>query len=354
MRRHSLVAGLLTVAVPLVGAAASAAPPDSDAAADEALRSFEAFADDEGIEIESPTCAEAGDPETFVCYALTTDGVPFVAQASLADDEVEWQVLSGPQPAPDETAGPESSAPATSVPAAPSEPDGSVTDDSVTDDSVTEEPDSLSFFHGVFSADPEQTAAAIELTQPGSPAEAYARFQNLFVTVAAEYGVEISAGSVFLTTDAVRVCVTASECSEISDIEVADGQVVSFAVDGNQIGGRLATMGETVVAATTAFRLAVAYQTVTGEQLAAYVELASEQGDVIDLQTAVYVGADGSQIPVAVGRSLGLDTTKLKGNQMAYLAFPGAAPGGEIHVTVTPADGSPAVVAVIPVDAIAP
>lgn len=347
MRPLSLAGVVSFVALAAAATPAGAStPPDDDLDDAAVIELFEEFAAGQGVDLDSAACVSVGLPSTFVCYGAGADDQPFVAQATHADGETDWTVLG-----PTVDAAPDTDDPALPPPTTDAPVDDTVADPGTTpgSDVVGDEVDTLTFFADVFSADVERVSGAVEHTEPGSPAEAYARFQQTFLEVNAAHGRSIEPASVFLTAETTRVCVTPATCTEVTDVEVRDGQIVSFSVDDNPIAARLATAGEPVVAAATALRVRVAYDSVTGGQLIVMLEVASEQRDRIELPNAVYVTDTGREQAVNPQASLGVDTFKLKGNEVVMLAFPGVTPGGELHVPITPGDGSDPVVAVIPI-----
>ncbi len=328
MRRPALAAVLVAALPALLAATASdvghAAPPDDPAG--EALRRFEALAEHEGYTIANPVCVETAEEATFVCYAQVDAGGVFAAQSTLDSDVDEWEILERPRdlaPPSDSTSEPDA------VEAAGFDP--------------------LSFFAALFSADLGQVAKVVASTQPGSPARAYARFHLENLTAAAAAGSDVDRAYVYLGTDQVRVCLAGGACFTIADLDVVGDQLVDFAVDGLAIGPRLGQPSLPVIVGGAAARLLAAYQTVSSDELVAFVEVLSTEAAGFELSTAVYVAADGTQTPVDRDRSPGAVDGTVKGEATVRLVFPGAAPGGVIRILVHPAAGGAPVVAEVPV-----
>ena len=96
----------------------------------------------------------------------------------------------------------------------------------------------------MFSGDASEIATLQAQTAPGSPAEAYALYQLAFAETIAAFGGEVEPSHVYLTADGVLVCVTPrAPASYVTDLEVIDGQLADFAVDGNEIAPRLGRPG---------------------------------------------------------------------------------------------------------------
>jgi hypothetical protein len=320
LRAGVVVAALLATAG--VTRPVTAAPPDGDLTA-EALTRFEQFAADQGYRLIDPVCVASDEELTYVCYALTADGGPLVAETTLDGDVVSFDVIEDPGTAAEPNAQPSAAEPAVFDP--------------------------LSYFASLFSADLTQVDAVAPLAQAGSPAEAYALFQRQYLATLTAAGGTVERSYVYLTVDGVRVCVSGDQCVEITDLVVEGSQLVSFTVDGHDVATRLGRPGEPVAAGGTTARLAVAYQTVTGGSLLAYLELSASEEVLFELSTATYVDADGNQTPVSRDDSLSALDGTLKGTTTAMLSFPDAPPGGSIRFIVHPADGSAPLAIVVPV-----
>lgn len=303
---------LSALAPSVIRRAVEAAPPVDEVSAEAATAAFEDYAGGLGLVLVEPTCVETTVARTFVCYGSVPDGSLLVATGDFTGDVAVWELLNRP----------------------PAEP---------------REFDALQFFAAVFSMDRARLDEQGERVRPDSPAAAYLEFQRSFVAATQRLGYDVEQGYVYLTADAVRVCVTAELCSEIADLEVEHEQLLSFSIDGHPIAERLGRPGSPLLVGTTVVHLGVAYQTATGGQLAAFVGIVPGT-DGLELSTAVYVAADGTQTPVDRDRSLGLVDGAVGGATEVMLAFPDAVPGGEIRFLVTPAGGGTPLAAVIPVE----
>ena len=333
MRRLSTIVcgGALLASSAVVGASPVLAttPPDDDGSA-AALAQFEMLGLQYGFTLIDPACSanpSEGTDLTYTCYAMTTLGEPFIASTTLSGtDVVEFDIIAQPgqplDPSATGTPGAEDSAPF----------------------------DALGYFDALFSGDAERIATLQASTAPGSPAEAYAVFQIEFVQTLGEAGGEPSDASVFLTGDGVLICVQPDECVHATDLQVVNGQLVGFRVEGEDIAPRLGRATDPVAVGTSTAQLRAAYRSVNRGNLVLYVELTSVDQVMFEMSTAVYVDADGNQTPIDRENSIGAIDFDLKGTATVKLEFPGVGPGGSVRFIIHPADGSAPLAAVIPVD----
>lgn len=329
---------LARIAVPLValtaglvsGVPAAAASADDTGAA--VLERFEAVAAARGYELTDPNCQPDGaDGNDFVCFARVGDnpGDLFIIRANVSPGAIAYTVVVEPSAASDDVG------------------DG---------DSATPQPadfDAFDYFISVFSGNPKEFAELEAMTAPGSPAAAYLAFQREASETAAELGIELARATVYLTPRGPRMCPTPdSPCSEFTDIVVSEGLVEAFSVDGVPIVDRVGVAGDPVAVGDTMLRVAAAYRTISGDALAIYLEIDSTSPVALDLGTATYIAADGTQTAVGVDDSIGAILLGTSDEQVTVmLSFPGADPGGTLRFSIFPSDGSPALAAHVPVAA---
>ena len=235
----AVVAGTCLVGA---GAMATTVPPDDDSAA--ALEQFTELAERSGYTLVDPACSASPDGAdlTFTCYAMTTAGGPFIARTTLSSgDVVEFEILAQPGESVDAT-----------VPPAEA------------DEETTTGFDPLAYFDTLFSADADQIATLQSMTATGSPAEAYALYQLAFAQSLAAFGGEVEPSHVYLTEDGVLVCVMPDSCVYAADLEVIDGQLANFTVDGEEIAPRLGRPGQPTTVGPVTARIQAAYRAVTG------------------------------------------------------------------------------------------
>jgi hypothetical protein len=323
-------------AICLIGAGAVAAASadddgdDDDGGSDAALERFTDLADEEGYTILDPACSASPGSRselTFTCYAMTTEGAPLIARTTLSEaDVVEFEILARPGQPLDQSG--------------PAE--------------ATAEFDPLAYFAALFSADPAEITALQAVTAPGSPAEAYALYQLAFAQTMAAFGGEVDPSYVYLTPDGVLLCVTPDSCVVASDLTVVDGQLVDFAVDGNEIAARLGRPGQAVTVAPATARVSAAYRPVTGnDALRVYIELSSSVDATFELSNAVYVDANGTVIPVDRDTSIGAVDGTARDPVTVALDFPATDPGGEVRFLVFPRGASTPLAVVLPIESLA-
>jgi len=340
MGRSSTIVGCAALVAVSVMAGAGAAPvaastdPDDGSAA--ALDQFVALGEQYGYTLIDPACSGTpveGTDLTYTCYAMTTLGEAFIARTSLsAADVVEFEIIAQPG----QTLDPSATGAAA--------PDGAPAGDF----------DALGYFAALFSGDPAEVATLQPSTAPGSAAEAYAVYQIEFAQTQAEHDGAVDPVSVFLTSVGVLICVTTETCVHVTDLQVVDGQLVTFKVEGQDIGPRLGRPTATVAVGTSTAQVRAAYRSVTSERLVVYVELTSTEQVTFELSTAVYVDADGNQTPIDRDNSVGATDVALKGTATAALVFPAVDPGGDVRLLVYPGDGSVPLAAVLPVEPLVP
>ncbi len=323
-------------------AAASTVPPDdtSGGGNQEALDQFVALAESRGYTLTDPACAAtptADTDETYTCYGITGTGEAFIARTSLDQtDVIEFEILAEPT----QTLGP----------SAPDEA-GSTTTTATTEPTSAFDP--LAYFAAMFSGDVNQQAALEPLTAPGSPADAYLRYQTEANETRGEYDVApVEPANVYLTPHGVTVCLTPDDCVEVADLQVIDGQLTNFTVDDNPIAPRLGRPGPVITIGTNTAQVRAAYRTVSTDALSVFVEVSATNADVFEFSAAVYVAADGTQTPIDAKASMVSTNLTMKGTHTIDLRFPRADPGGTLRFVVYPADGSEPLAAVLPIDPI--
>ena len=326
----AVVAGTCLVGT---GAMAATVPPGDDSAA--ALEQFTELAERSGYTLVDPACSASPDGAdlTFTCYAMTTAGGPFIARTTLSSgDVVEFEILAQPGESDDAT-----------VPPAEA------------DEDTTTGFDPLAYFDTLFSADADQIATLQSMTATGSPAEAYALYQLAFAQSLAAFGGEVEPSHVYLTEDGVLVCVMPDSCVYAADLEVIDGQLANFTVDGEEIAPRLGRPGQPTTVGPVSARIQAAYRAVTGaDNLRVYVELSSTSDATFEMSNAVYVDSDGNLIPVDRDTSIGAIDGTARDPVLLALDFPGADPGGELRFLVFPRGADTPLAVVLPVEPVIP
>jgi hypothetical protein len=160
---------------------------------------------------------------------------------------------------------------------------------------------------------------------------------------------------VYLTDDGVLLCVMPGECVYAADLEVVDGQLANFTVDGEEIAPRLGRPGQPTTAGPATARVQSAYRPVTGtEALRVFVELSSSSDATFEMSNAVYVDSEGNLTPVDRDTSIGAIDGTARDPVAVALDFPGADPGGQVRFLVFPRGSDTPVAVVLPVDPVVP
>lgn len=318
----ALIAGLVS------GVPAAASSADDTGAA--VLERFEAVAAARGYELTDPSCQPDGaGGHDFLCFARVGDnpGDLFIIRANVSPGAIAYTIVVEPSLVRD--------------------------DDSGSSSPQAADFDAFGYFISVFSGNPKEFAELEAMTAPDSPAAAYLAFQREAAETAAELGIELARATVYLTPRGPRMCPTPdAPCSEFTDIVVSEGLVEAFSVDGVPIVDRVGVAGDPVAVGDTMLRVAAAYRTISGDALAIYLEIDSTSPVALDLGTATYIAADGTQTAVGVDDSIGAILLGTRDEQVTVmLSFPGADPGGTLRFSIFPSDGSPALAAHVPVAA---
>lgn len=318
------------------GSIVGAAPPDDDGNA-AAIEQFTDLAERSGYTLVDPACSaspESTTDLTFTCYAMTTAGGPFIARTTLSPgDVVEFEIISQPGESADPATPPADAA------------------DGDTPESAGFDP--LAYFDTMFSGDAAAIATLQDQTAPGSPAEAYALYQLAFAETITAFGGEIEESHVYLTSDGVLLCVMPGDCVYVTDVEVIDGQLADFSVDGNEIAPRLGRPGAAVTVDPATARVRAAYRSVTaGDALRVYLDVSSSADATFELSKAVYVDSDGNLTPVDRETSIGAIDGSAREATTVALDFPGADPGGELRFLVFPRGVAAPIAVVLPVEAL--
>lgn len=332
--RPLLAGTVLVVSAVLAAAPAGAAPPSADAADEAALERFEIIAAGRGYELIDPQCQRrTGSDAEHLCFARVGDGPDdlFVVRTDVSAALIDYHVVAEPDAEPFGDNLPPRGAELASF-------------------------DAFSYFIAMFSANPKEFDGLQLVTAPGSPADAYLAFQREAAETASELGIELPPANVYLTPRGPRMCPTPeSPCSDFTDIVVSGGLVETFSVDGVPIAPRLGVPGAPVTVGDTTFGVMAAYRTVSADGLAIYLEIDSTAPVALDLATATYLDRDGTQTPIDVETSIGAVVLGTNDERFTVmLAFDQADPGGTLRFTIFPDDGSPALAAHLPVDALVP
>lgn len=171
----------------------------------------------------------------------------------------------------------------------------------------------------------------------GSPAETYADFQIGLARAQRQSGISLEGGSTREVEGGVEMC-SGGSCSTFSDFEVTNGELMAFTVDGNPIGDRLVSGGETINASGVTGTLVAAYQAVSSNNFIVVTDVENGRDDQINLNiySTEYVDEGGTQSTATDA----LGAIELRSGSTATVAvfFEGATPGGTVYLDGSSAD----------------
>lgn len=187
------------------------------------------------------------------------------------------------------------------------------------------------YFDAVSTYDIDDLELAMELSEPGSIAEAYAGYILASANSAIDGGVPLEGEEPRKVTGGYESCPPEDpeSCATWTDIEGRDGRIVKFRVNGEDIGDRLAAgNGQSVQAGSLArAELLYAYRSVQSDALFVLVRIESGEAPItVATYEGTYRAPEGRQSQ----SSQNSGPTELMGDSSATVAlvFPGAEVGG--------------------------
>lgn len=201
--------------------------------------------------------------------------------------------------------------------------------------------DTEAFFKAMATFDSVGLSKAVKMTVPGSPAQAYAQYQQQFVEAAVDSGspelVDASGDDFSKVDGGWQVCSAGSDdCASWTNI-VADGlNILTFDVNDTPLGDLIVTGGSKPFSAGdfAAVRLLTAYESQQSGNLIVLLRVTSKGAVTIDGYGATFRSAEGRQIK-ATNAVAAYELAPNSSTTMA-LAFAGAKLGaGTVNLTVT-------------------
>ncbi|MBU1801465.1 MAG: hypothetical protein KKA97_04340 [Actinobacteria bacterium] len=192
------------------------------------------------------------------------------------------------------------------------------------------------YFSAVSTYDVGDLQSAMELTEPGSIAEAYVGYILGSANAAIDGGLPIEGTEPDKVDGGYESCPTEVEddCVTWADVEGRDGKVVTFTVNGEELDERLSAGSGREVAAgdLAAMTLMYAYQSVQSDALFVVAEVTSNDAPVtIATYDATYRSPTGRQSTAA--QSAGPSDLAADSTATVVVAFPNAEPGGTASVS---------------------
>ena len=184
------------------------------------------------------------------------------------------------------------------------------------------------YVESLAQADP---AVGQALAEPDSPAWWMAMFQSLSTAAVRDAGLEPDEQTATVASGSVEVCYELGTlpCADLDRFTAnSDGLIVSFFVEGNDIGPRLGVSSEPVGVGTSASaRVFVSYRMVNPDALVLVIGLSATSTTAFGAP-ASYVNPDGRQVDMSA--RVGPDEVFSGANALVLLTFPSADPGGRL------------------------
>lgn len=182
----------------------------------------------------------------------------------------------------------------------------------------------------------EGFAQAADLTAPGSPAAAYVTYRQVVLRSDRQAGYRYEADELDVDGGTITTCVQAENeehCADFADFQIADGQILSFSVDGVPIDGRIAAGGEPVTVGPLTATPLTAYRAATSDQLIVMVDVSNSSDRTIDVDVhmAELVDTTGAQSTVETWQ--GATDLRPGATTTALFMFGPVDPGGTLYLT---------------------
>jgi major membrane immunogen (membrane-anchored lipoprotein) len=221
-------------------------------------------------------------------------------------------------------------------------PSGSDSPSASADGGLPSAADLQTYFAAIASRDPDQLEEALPLAGPGSIAEVYAGYNLAIATASLDGGQAPAQGEVSEVDGGYQGCEpdgAEESCVTWADLEGADGKLVDFTVDGEELDDRLKSGDGEVVESggLGTAELLYAYQSVQSGALFVLAEVSSNGEDV------GLANGEGAYSDSAGGEILATSTlgpSELAGDSQATIAliFQGAELGGSVTIPLYSAD----------------
>ena len=228
---------------------------------------------------------------------------------------------------PAEAAAPVEAAQAEPVEAAQAEPDGGLDLD-----------DAARRYFEAFATDrADGMAPMLDAAAEGSPAAVYAQVQIAYAAALEQEGWPRDPSSLSVIDGGVELCsddgMGVTACTRFEALQLEGSHLVSFAVDGVDITGRLASAAPPVEQGGTSVALLGAYHSVQSDSLIVALDVSNGGDELVHLNayTAEYLTSAGRQVTAADA----LSPMDLRAGASAYamLIFPAQGVGGTVYLT---------------------
>lgn len=205
------------------------------------------------------------------------------------------------------------------------------------------------YFEALGSGRADRVQAAVDTSEPESPAWLYARYLLEVSRIDGSFPSQ----DVEVTGDSVTFCDVGSSdadaCTEYTAFRMnEDEQLVTFAVDGTPLSERILGGGAPVTQGAVQIRRVVAYRSASSALFVVLEVKNTGSGMVRVLDyNAIYVGPDGRQLETALGTPA--PEVKPGATAYTYIGFELAELGGTLTVPTSGEDFTPGAEFAIPV-----
>jgi hypothetical protein len=193
--------------------------------------------------------------------------------------------------------------------------------------------------------DPAGVEQMVQLSEPGSPARAYAEFRVAQFRAVEAAGLEFGEQQMSVSGDAIKVCLEA-ECARFSDFVAHAGsrRLVEFSIDGEPVRDRIVSLDDrpaVSVFGASIRPVGALRQNSDGAGLRVAVEVTAGEAPInVFLYSSRYVDPGGRQVATQPRRTTGESDVRPGATSYVLLFFPNVRAGGILYLPVDGGDTS--------------
>jgi hypothetical protein len=197
------------------------------------------------------------------------------------------------------------------------------------------------YFAAVASYDPALLENAVDDTEPGSVAAAYAGYLAALSQAAIDSGDPVPGAEITATADGFKACGGTggpADCVEWAGFQGHGGKLIDFTINGTSLDDRIVAGDGTPQSAggLATVTMDYAYQSVQSDDLFVVVEVDATEDVTIRSEAATYRPADGPQVHTS--RYVGRTGAPAGSTATVVLVFSQMAVGGTVDLTLVSAD----------------